>query len=183
MTGGDKRLRLLLATLLVLAVLLEGVPRIASLYGKQRDEIARLEQRLARYRQLADETVEWQQRERAMALQVEDYHGWVLQGDNPGLASSSIQRLLRQAVAGSGVSLREMSVARVGSSGEWLVVNQDMSFTLDEQQILPFLAAIEALRPRLFITAFSLSHNRRQYIGNLSVTAFSRKPQAGGEAP
>lgn len=183
MTGGDKRLRFILVALLALAVLLEGLPRIVALYGEQRDEIARLETRLERYRQLADETVEWQQRERDMAFQVEDYHGWVLQGDNPGLAASSVQRLLRQAVAGSGVSLREMSVARVGSSGEWLVVYQDMSFSLDEQQILPFLAAVEALRPRLFITAFSLSHNRRQYLASLSVTAFSRKPQVTGEAP
>lgn len=183
MKASEKRMLLVLAVLLGLAVLLEGVPRAAGVFSAQREDIALLEQRIARYRQLAEDTVEWQQREAALQAGIDEYRSWVLEGDNPGLAGSSMQRLLRQAVAETGISMREMSVARVTARDEWLVVNQDMSFSLDEQQILPLLAAIEALRPRLYITAFSITHNRRQYLGSLSVTGFSRKPPDAGERP
>ena len=177
MRSHEKRMVLLLAALLGVAILLEGVPRAWGLYQQQREAITQLEQRVERYRQLADETARWQQRERDMQAMVADYGSWVLEGDNPGLAGSSVQRLLRQAVAASGISLREMSVARVTTHGEWLAISQDMSFSLEEPQVLAFLAALEALRPRLFITAFSLSHNRRQYLGSVTVTGFSRKPR------
>lgn len=183
MKGNERRMLLLLGALLGLALLLEGLPRAVAVFSGQRDELARLEQRVERHRQLAEATAQWQQRERDMQAMEEEYRNWVLEGDNPGLAGSSVQRLLRQAVAESGISMREMSVARVSASGEWLTVSQDLSFSLDEQQVLPFLDAIDALRPRLFITAFSLSHNRRQYLGSLSVTGFSRRSQTHGATP
>lgn len=89
-----------------------------------------------------------------------------------------MQRSLRQAVEQSGISVREMSVARFTRSDEWLVVSQDLSFTLDQDKILPFINTLAAQRPRLFVTAFTVAQNRRQFTGSLTVTAFSRPDPA-----
>jgi hypothetical protein len=65
-----------------------------------------------------------------------------------------------------------------------LLVEQDISFSLDQQQILPFVQALQSARPRLHIATFSISRNRRQYTGNLTVVGFGRSgPSAAATAP
>ncbi len=178
----ERKLLLLLGVLAVLVLVVRVVPLLGDYYRRQQDDIALLQERVQRYEQLIADTELWQEREALKRAEVAAYTAEVFQGDNPSLVGPSVQRSLRQAAEKSGISIREMSVARFARSGDWLVVNQDLSFTLEQDNILPLLAALAAQRPRLFVTAFSVAQNRRQFTGSLTVTAFSRVTDAGAPA-
>jgi hypothetical protein len=180
MKSQEKKLLLLLGVLAVLVLLVRGIPMLAAWHERGQEDIALLEERIARYEQLIADTQEWKERELLKQAEAAEYAGLVFQGDNPSLVGPSVQRSLRQAAEQSGITVREMSVARFSKVDDWLVVTQDMSFVLEQHNILPFLATLREQRPRLFVTAFTVAQNRRQFTGNLTVTGFSRTLAAAG---
>jgi hypothetical protein len=56
----------------------------------------------------------------------------------------------------------------------WLMVSQEMDFTIEQEKILTFLSLLELSRPRLHVTEFSINRNRRQFLGSITVTGFSK---------
>lgn len=178
MKSQEKKLLLLLAALGVLVLVVRVVPLLTGYYQRGQEDIALLQERIARYEQLIADTALWQEREALKQAEVAEYATWVFQGDNPSLVGPSVQRSLRQAAEKSGITVREMSVARFSRVDDWLLVTQDMDFILEQHNILPFLNTLAEQRPRLFVTAFTVAHNRRQFTGNLTVTSFSRAAPA-----
>jgi len=175
MQAKEKKLMILLGVLAVLVLMIRVVPMVFDHYRDGRHDIALLQERIDRYRNLMENSSQWREREQQKRNEIEQYQQWIFEGSNPALVGPGVQRSLRQAVAQSGVSVREMSVARYSQVGDWLVVQQDVSFTLSQDMILPLLQAVEELRPRLHIAAFSITHNRRQYLGNMTVVGFSHR--------
>jgi hypothetical protein len=178
----EKKLLLLLGALAVLVLVVHGVPMLGAYYRQGQEDIALLQERVQRYEQLIADTEVWKERELLKQAEVAEFATWVFQGDNPSLVGPSVQRSLRQAVEQSGITVREMSVAKFARSGDWLMVSQDLSLILEQDKIPPFLNTLAAQRPRLFITAFSVAQNRRQFTGSLTVTGFSRAAQAMPES-
>jgi len=170
----ERKLVLLAAMLFALVLLVRIVPAIVDYYQQGRDDVALLQERIARYQALAAATQEWQERQQLKALEVGELESSVFQGSDANLIGNSVQRSLRSAVERSELGIREMSVSRYSYVGDWLFVTQDMSFTLDQDNVLPFLSALQELRPRLFVQSFSVTRNRRQYTGNITVTGFGR---------
>jgi hypothetical protein len=164
---------LLFAAVLVVRVL----PMAYGYYRQGREDIALLEERIDRLQTLIQEQDQWSEREKLKQAELADLQGWIFAGgNNPNLVGSSMQRTLRQAVEQAGVAVRETRVAEYSYVGEdWLMVTQEMSFTLDQPQILPFLNALQQVRPRLQVAAFSVARTRRQFSGNITVVGFSRR--------
>jgi len=174
MKRNEKQLIMIAAALFALVLVVRVLPLLFDYYRQGRDDIALLQERAERLRTLIVETSEWQEREQLKQAEVTDLESWVFPGTDPNLISSSIQRSLRQLVADSGLELREIGVARYNRTGDWLLVEQDIKFALDQQQILGFLQSLQGARPRLHITEFSVDRNRRQYTGSLTVVGFGR---------
>ena len=174
MKRSEKQLLMLGTTLLVLVLLIRVLPMAVNYYRSGREEIALLQERVERYRTLIVDTAQWQQREQLKTAEVTDLQTWVFPGSDPNLVSSSIQRSLRQLMADNSVELREAGVARYSYVGKWLMVEQDMTFAINQPAVLPFLRALEASRPRLQVSAISISRNRKQYTGSLTVVGFAR---------
>lgn len=172
MKRNERQLLMLAAALFVLLVAFRLVPMAWQSYREGRDEIALLEERRDRYRQLLIDTTLWQERETLKAAEMAELQGWVFDGGNPNLIGSAVQRTLRQALDQTGVRVRETPVPRYNNAGEWLMVTQDLNFTLEQHQILPFLQALQTSRPRLHVAAFSVTRNRRQYTGSVTVVGF-----------
>lgn len=188
MKSSEKRLVLIAGVLFALVLAVRVLPLLFDYYRQSREDIALLQERAERLRTLIVETSAWQEREQLKQAEVTDLESWVFPGTDPNLISSSIQRSLRQLVADSGLELREIGVARYNRTGKWLLVEQDIKFALDQQQILGFLQSLQGARPRLHITSFSVDRNRRQYTGSLTVVGFGRTdasdaaPVTGGTA-
>ncbi len=174
----NERKLLLLAGIIFLPLLFVRVLPLAYDYYRQgRDNIALLEERVDRAQTLIQEQDVWMERETLKRAEIADLESWIFQGGNPNLISSSVQRSLRQAVEQAGLTVRETPVAQYSYVGEWLMVSQEMSFTLEQQQILPFLNALQQLRPRLHIASFVVAggaRSRRQFSGTITVVGFSR---------
>jgi hypothetical protein len=170
----ERQLVLFAALMFALLLILRVVPALVGYYQQGRDDIALLEERIARYQALAATTSEWQEKQQLKTLEVSELQSWVFNGSDANLIGNSVQRALRTAVESSGLGVREMSVARYNYVGKWLMVTQEMSFTLDQDNILPFLTALQDLRPRLFVQTFTVSRNRRQFTGTIAVTGFGR---------
>ena len=157
---------------LVLAVRI--VPMLYNYYQQGKEDIALLQERRDRYEQLIIDVDRWKENETLKQAQIADLESWIFAGSNPNLVGSSVQRSLRQAVEKANVAIREMSVAEYNYIDDWLMVSQEMDFSVDQANILPFLNALQELRPRLHVSAFSVNRNRRQYTGSITVVGFSR---------
>lgn len=177
MKANERKLLWLGGALFALVLIVRVLPLAYDYYRQGREEIAQAEDRAERLRALIEEQDLWMEREVLKQAEIADLESWVFPGTNANLISSSVQRSLRQAVDQAGVIQRETRVAQYSYAGEWLMVSQEMSFTLEEPQILPFLNALQQLRPRLHIAAFTVARNRRQFSGNITVVGFSRAGQ------
>lgn len=176
MTGNERKLVLLFAVLAAAVLIVRVLPLAYGWYSSGRNEIAQLEERVERYRTLIAEEQEWQEREMLKRAELADLEGWIFTGTTPNLIGSSVQRVLRQAADQNGIRVREMRVAEYSYVGEWLMVSQEMSFTLEQSQILPFLNAVQQLRPRLHVAAFEVARAPRSgFSGNITVVGFSRR--------
>lgn len=176
MKRNERQLLLLAGVLFALVVVVRVVPLAWDFYRQGREEIALLEERVDRLRQLIVDEQLWMDREALKQAEIADLQGWVFEGSNPNLIGSAVQRTLRQAMEQASLSVRETSVARYSYVGEWLMVTQDMNFTLEQHQILPFLNALETARPRLHVTGFTVTRSRRQYSGTVTVVGFGKVP-------
>lgn len=174
MKGKERKLLLLLGVLAVAVLVVRVLPLAYSYYRQGRDDIALLEERIERYQTLIEEQDQWKEREMLTQAEMADLETWIFQGASPNLIGSSVQRSLRQAADQAGVAVRETRVAEYGYVGEWLMVSQEMSFALEQSQILPFLTALQQTRPRLHVAAFNVARNRRGFTGNITVVGFSR---------
>ncbi|MDT8399093.1 MAG: type II secretion system protein GspM [Pseudomonadales bacterium] len=180
MKANEKKLVILAALVFAALVLFRLVPWAQAYYVEGQNEIARLERQIDRYRNLIEETGRWMEREESMRERVAGLDAWVFKGSTPPLIASSVQQELRKAGVASNVSVRSLSAPRYEYTDGWLRVNQQMTFTIDQDNILKFLNLLEQTRPRLLVTEFSISRNRREYTGNITVTGFSKLPGAKG---
>ena len=92
------------------------------------------------------------------------------------LIGTSVQRQLRQAVEEAGVVPRSYNTPRLAELEGWIMVTQEMDFVIEQENILKFLDLVEASRPKLLVTEFSINRNRRQYTGSIMVTGFAKRP-------
>ncbi len=169
-----QNLVILLGILFALVLAVRIVPMLYNYYQQGKEDIALLQERRARSEQLIIDVERWKENEILKRAEIADLESWIFEGTNPNLVGSSVQRSLRQAVEKANVSIREMSVAEYNYIDNWLMVSQQMDFSVDQAGILPFLNSLQELRPRLHVSAFSVTRNRRQYTGTITVVGFSR---------
>lgn len=176
MKANERKLLLLAGVLFAAVLVVRLLPMAYNYYQQGREDIALLEERAQRLQTLIEEADQWRERETLKQAELADLQGWIFPGgNNPNLVSNSMQRTLRQAVEQAGITVRETRVAEYSYVGEnWLMVSQEMSFTLDQPQILSFLGALQQLRPKLHVAAFNVARSRRQISGNITVVGFSR---------
>ena len=157
MKSNERKLLLLLGVLFAAVLVVRVLPLAYNYYREGRSEIASLEDRIERYETLIQEEEQWKEREVLKQAEIADLEGGIFPGGNPNLVGNNLQRSLRQAADQAGVRVREMRVAQYRYVGDWLMVSQEMSFTLEQSQILPFLNALQQLRPRLHVAAFNVA--------------------------
>ena len=174
MKPSEKKLIGLAAAVFVILVVVQGIPYLRNSYQDGKDEIAFLEQRIDRLRKLVEEAPFIKDEEAAVREQMAALENWVFTGQDPNLIGSSVQRSLRQAVEEAGVSPRSYSTPRYSQVEGWLVVSQEMDFVIEQENILEFLELLDNSRPKLHVTEFSINRNRRQYLGSITVTGFSK---------
>lgn len=175
LTQREQRILGLAIAVAVVFVLVNAWPVLSGLYQARGERIETLRDEIAREQRLADEEAEWRERRGQIdetRSQLERY----LFGENTApLLSASIQRLVREHANTAGVSIDATRLAESLETGDWLLVEQTVSFTLrDQNATLAFLRHLDESRPWLGVSRFSLRSNRNQYAGDLTVVGFAR---------
>ncbi len=176
MKAKEKKLIALAAVMFLLVLVVRGIPMLRQSYQDMQDEIEFTQDQIQRLRLLFEEgpfliDEEALKREEMAALE-----SWVFTGQDQNLIGSAVQRSLRQVVEEAGVLPRSYSTPRYTELDGWLIVSQEMDFAIDQEKILPFLDKLQQSRPRLHVTEFSINRNRRQFLGAITVTGFSKIP-------
>jgi hypothetical protein len=90
------------------------------------------------------------------------------------LFGSEVQAIVRNIADRNGIAIREMRVAEIETLEDWYKVSQELSFEIDQRRMLPFLNAVRQSSPRLYVRELTISRSRNQFIGSLTIEAFSR---------
>lgn len=174
MKANEKKLLLVAAAVFIAFFLVRLAPMVRNFYLDGESDIAILEDRIQRYRLLFEEEPFLREREEIKREEVSALSDLVFEGSTPSLIASSVQRELRRAVDTADVNIRELSNPRYAIMPGWLEVTQEMSFIIDQGSMLEFINLLNQSRPRLHIEEFSITRNRRQYTGAMTVVGFSK---------
>lgn len=180
------REKIILRLALVLALVIGlsyAVPVIREQYNERAQSIERLRLDIAREQRLQDDAELWQQRREDIDQQLQSLDAQLFtgNGDAPGalptvpVLAANIQRRVRQIAQESGVTITSSSLAESLETDGWLLVEQTLSFNLDNQSdTMDFLARLDASEPWLAVSYFSMRRNRNMYSGDITVVGFSR---------
>lgn len=174
MKSKEKKLAGLAAILFLTVVIVRVIPLLKDSYDDGLAEIDFLEQRIARLRMLVEEAPFIKDEEALKREQVAALETLIFTGQDQNLIGNSVQLQLRQAVAEAGVQARSYNTPRLSETDGWLLISQEMDFTIEQDNILQFLELLENSRPRLHIAEFSINRNRRQFTGSITLTGFSK---------
>jgi len=175
MKSNEKKLVGLALLLLLALITVRVVPSLKTSYEDGLKEIELLEQQIARLQFMVEEFFIIQDREASRREDVAVLESLMFTGQDPNLIGSGVQRQLRQAVDEAGLLVRQYSTPRFIEIDGWLLVVQEMDFVIEQEKILQFLNLLENSSPKLHITEFNISRNRRQYTGSITVTGFSKQ--------
>ena len=166
------RLALLVGVVMLLS---NGLPAISAFYQSRNAQIETLAGDIEREQRLIDDAALWQQRSEAAQQQVRSLDSSLFTAGSVALLTAAIQRQVRQIAEETGLTINSANLAESQQSGDWVLVEQAMSFsTSDQNNTLVFMQRLADTQPVLKVTRFSMRPNRNQYIGEITVVGFSR---------
>lgn len=174
MKSKEKKLIALASAMFFLVLVVRGIPYMRDTYREGLDEIEFMEQRIERLHMLMEESAIIKDEEAAKREEMATLESWVFSGQDPNLVGNSVQLQLRQVVGEAGVLARSYDRPRFAETSGWMLVTQEMDFVIDQANILKFLDLLENTRPKLHVTEFTINRNRRQFLGSITVTGFSK---------
>ena len=169
----NPKLLMLAGAFLVVTLVFRAIPSYISTYSTLKSDKESLRQELTYYQDLIDD-------EDVLAERAEEIAGLVTGIEDSvfripaNLIGSEVQSIIRNVTGRTGVEIREMRVAKVQSFEDWLKVSQELNFAIQQDRILPFLNALKSHEPRLYVRDFTVTRSRQQFIGSLTIEAFSR---------
>lgn len=187
LTSREKNILRLAVILALIIGLSSGFPVIRDIYNDRAQTIERLRLDIAREQRLLDDAELWQQRRQEIDQQLQSLDARLFSGNGSAqggrptapVLAANIQRLVRQIAQQSGVTITSTSLADSRETDGWLLVEQTLSFNLDNQaNTMDFLARLDASRPWLAVSHFSMRRNRNMYSGDITVVGFSRDTPA-----
>ena len=161
------------AAILLVTFVFRVVPAYLSAYSGLVSDKESLRQELIYYQNLVEQEAELKSRQQEIAGLVDGIENSIF-GIPRNLLGSEVQSIIRNISGRAGVEVREMGVAKIETFEDWLKVSQELNFSIDQSRILPFLNALKAHQPRLYVRKLTISRSRQQFIGSLTIEAFSR---------
>lgn len=187
LTAREKLILQLAVAVAVIMLLVNGIPAVTAFYQDRTNQIETLRADIEREQRLIDDAPLWQQRSDDARAQVSMLGNSLFTGGSTALLTAAIQRQVRQIAEETGLTINSANLAETQQSGDWVLVEQTLSFsTADQNNTLAFMQRLANTQPVLKVTRFNMRPNRNQYIGELTVVGFSRtngQVTAGRQTP
>lgn len=167
---------LALAGLVAVVFLIVNVgPAVQGAYREREERILSLQQDIDREQRLVEDEARWLEQSAGIEANRSRLREYVFTETTAPLISARMQALVREHANAAGVEISATRLAESLPSGDWLLVEQTVSFTMDDQNAtLDFLRRLNESQPWLGVSRFSMRSNRNQYSGELTVSGFSR---------
>ena len=179
MTRREKTILYAGAAVVVLMVLVRGLPVAGDVYAERQENIALIRDDIAREQNLAAASEEWRARRDDIENRLAQLQTQVFETSTLPLLTANLQRMVRQYANDASISITSTKLAEAWETDGWLLVEQELSFTMDNQSnSLGFLRRLEESQPWLGVTSFTMRRNRNQYSGSITVVGFSRSGSA-----
>lgn len=150
-------------------------PALNAIYQSRADSIESVQLDIEREQRLIANTASWRERRVAVESQRSELQAQIFSGETVPIIEANIQRALSQYARDSSITVSSTRLAERLESDGWLLVSQEMSFRTDDAaNTVTFLQKLETSVPRLHVSDFSLSRNRNQYTGSITVVSFAR---------
>ena len=127
----------------LLFLLSQGVPGLRQYYSEGQREISQLRDAIAREERLIEETDRWLSRLEELEVIRPTMSDQVFSGNNAPLIAAAMQRQVREIASEYGINITANRLAEAEQGAGWLRVNQGLSFSLTDQNVL--LSFFEAL--------------------------------------
>jgi len=181
MTRREKSILYAGAAVVVLMVLLRGLPVAGEIYAERKETIALIRDDIAREQNLTAATEDWRTRRDDIENRFAQLQTQVFETSTLPLLTANLQRMVRQYANDASVSITSTKLAEPLETDGWLLVEQELSFTMDNQSnSLGFLRRLEESQPWLGVTSFTMRRNRNQYSGSVTVVGYSRSGSEQG---
>jgi len=175
MTRREKSILYAGAAFVVLMVLFRGLPVLEEIYTERKETIAVIRDDIAREQSLEAAADLWRERKDAIDVRLAQLEAQVFETSTLPLLTANLQRIVRQYANDASISITSTKLAEPLQTDGWLMVEQELSFTMDNQSnSLGFLRRLNESQPWLGVTSFTMRRNRNQYVGSVTVVGFSR---------
>lgn len=177
----ERNILLLAVAVAAVFIVTQIYPAVQRVYADREAEVEDVLLAITREERLLEDSLAWRDRRVNAQVQQAEVQSQVFSGDTVPLIEAEIQRDLSQHARDAGLTVSSTRLAESLQNDEWLMISQEMSFrTADAGNTVTFLERLENSMPRLRVKDFSLSRNRNQYNGAITVIGFAR--QAGSAA-
>ncbi len=184
MTRRETRIVYAAVAVAVLLLVVRGLPVVTGIYAERQASIELIRDDMARELALSENTELWRQRREEIEARLGSLDAQVFHGGTLPLLTANIQRMVRQYATETGVTINSTRLAESRETDGWLLVEQELSFTMDNQSnTLGFLRRLEESTPWLGVSSFTMRRSRNLYTGSITVVGFSRVNAAAQAAP
>lgn len=173
MTPNNKKLVMIGAVLLVITLIFRVIPAYSGKYADLQRQRDGLRQSIDRYEMLAEDEARLAKRAAEMREGVMGIENRIFKTQG-NLLASEVQGIVRNIAQRTNVDIREMRVPKAQSFEDWHKLTQELSFTTTQSRMLPFLNALKSHEPRLYVSRLTITRQRNQYQGSMTIEAFSR---------
>jgi hypothetical protein len=173
MTPNNKKLLLVGAAIFVVVLFFRIIPAYSAKYSDLQRQRTSLRQSIEDYEMLVEDEARLAKRAAEMREGVMGIEDRIFKTEG-NLLASQVQGIVRDISGRTNVDIREMRVGKVESFEDWHKLTQELTFTTSQSRILPFLNALKAHEPRIYVSRMTITRQRSQYQGSMTIEAFSR---------
>lgn len=175
LTTRERNILILAGTVALVFVMTQVFPALRGIYQQRADSIESVRLDIEREQRLIENTADWRERRVAAESERAALEAQIFSGATVPIIEANIQRALSLYARDSNITVASTRLAERLDSDGWLLVSQEMSFRTDDAaNTIAFLEKLEGSVPRLYVSDFSLSRNRNQYTGAITVVGFAR---------
>lgn len=180
-TTRERNILIMAAVVALVFISTSVFPAVKRSYLERQASIESVQLDIEREQRLIDNTASWRERRVEAEAMRAELETEVFRGTTTPIVEANIQRALSQYARETNIIVSSTRLAETLEENGWLLISQEMSFRTDDAaNTVTFLQRLEDSKPRLHVTDFSLSRNRNQYTGAITVVGFARSNGQAG---
>jgi Na+-transporting methylmalonyl-CoA/oxaloacetate decarboxylase gamma subunit len=179
MTVKEKKLLIAFLFLTLLVLFINVIPAVYQSYIDASDELQQMHVKRNRYMKLLGQDEEWKRKLTIAQTQQKKAESQLFIGGDKSLIDARMQSLIKKLAKQAKLEVESIGLPEYTSTEEWLMINKEVRFHSDTNQLVELLKLFDKSKPRLHLISLDIRPNRNIIRGNFKVLGFSRLMKDG----